>query len=430
MRISHALARLAHGEPTRRIRPEGGLPEGVHSTEGFARVLRRERDRADRNAQVLSLLTLEFAPENDPEDVRQVGAQLRARLRSTDELGWLDEKRMGVALPNTEPEGAWKLAEYIRLELVEFNPTPRYTVYSYPTFGRAEPGHDSGRPGSSGDDRGHAPRRNGAPLAPRNGTASGHVNGTSIHAEAQGGDRRGRPAAMRRSGFEAGGPALSLDALPETEFAPASLPLESLFLSPLPLWKRACDVALSALGLVVLSPLMATAAVAVAVSTPGPVIFRQKRAGLGGRSFDFLKFRTMHVDAEARLASLRDQNEVSGPVFKMTNDPRITPVGRILRKTSIDELPQLWNVLKGDMTLVGPRPPILDEVAEYTTWQRRRLDVTTGLTCLWQVNGRSNIPFESWTRLDIDYARRRSLSLDLQILMRTLPAVISMRGAK
>jgi lipopolysaccharide/colanic/teichoic acid biosynthesis glycosyltransferase len=159
------------------------------------------------------------------------------------------------------------------------------------------------------------------------------------------------------------------------------------------------------------------------------VIFRQTRIGRGGRPFVLFKFRTMCADAEKLKELLRARNEQTGPVFKMRRDPRVTRVGRLLRSTSIDELPQLWNVLRGDMTLVGPRPPTPDEVPKYEQWQRRRLSLTPGLTCIWQVSGRAEIGFLEWVRMDVRYAQRRSFWGDLRLLARTIPAILSGRGA-
>lgn len=208
-----------------------------------------------------------------------------------------------------------------------------------------------------------------------------------------------------------------------------------LTVSPVPrdpvalLLKRTIDFAGSLLGLLALSPLLLGIAAAIRVTSPGPILFRQRRVGLNGRIFVMLKFRSMYADAERRRRDLLDQNEVSGPVFKMKRDPRITPVGRILRKFSLDELPQLWNVLVGDMSLVGPRPPIQDEVKQYERWQRRRLSMRPGITCLWQVSGRNNVAFDEWMKLDLAYIDNWSLKLDFEILLRTVPAVVFARGA-
>jgi exopolysaccharide biosynthesis polyprenyl glycosylphosphotransferase len=194
--------------------------------------------------------------------------------------------------------------------------------------------------------------------------------------------------------------------------------------------KRLMDISGSLCGLVLLSPLLLSAAVLVKSTSAGPVFFIQERMGLRGRRFKLYKFRTMVKDAEKKLEELRHLNEVDGPVFKMRKDPRLTPIGRFLRKSSIDELPQLWNVFKGEMSLVGPRPPISAEVEKYDRWQRRRLSMRPGLTCLWQISGRSELDFDTWMKLDLKYIENWSLTLDLIILLKTVPAVLSTRGAK
>lgn len=193
--------------------------------------------------------------------------------------------------------------------------------------------------------------------------------------------------------------------------------------------KRAFDVLVSATFLILLAPLFVLVALAIKLESRGPVFFRQTRVGLNGRPFTMVKFRSMYIDAEERLQALRAFNEMSGPVFKMKNDPRITRVGRWLRKTSIDELPQFFNVLTGTMSVVGPRPPIPAEVRAYQRWQRRRLSVRPGITCTWQVSGRNAISFERWMELDLEYIDNWSLRRDFQIFLKTIPAVLSARGA-
>ena len=198
---------------------------------------------------------------------------------------------------------------------------------------------------------------------------------------------------------------------------------------PTPLWKRSLDIVISSVALLALSPLFAVIAIAIRIDSPGPVFFKHMRAGRGGRPFAFHKFRSMIVDAEQRRAALASQNEKDGPIFKIRRDPRITRVGRLLRRWSLDELPQLWNVLAGDISLVGPRSPTFDEVCQYERWHRRRLSVIGGITCTWQVSGRSDISFREWMRLDMRYIACRNLWNDLRLLARTLPAVVSGRGA-
>jgi exopolysaccharide biosynthesis polyprenyl glycosylphosphotransferase len=192
--------------------------------------------------------------------------------------------------------------------------------------------------------------------------------------------------------------------------------------------KRAIDVIGSGFALLFLLPVFAVVALAIKLDSPGPVFFKQIRVGLNGRKITFLKFRSKVKDAERLRSSLDARNEQSGPVFKIKNDPRISRVGRILRKYSLDELPQLINVLKGDMSLVGIRPPIPSEVEKYDRWQRRRLSMRPGITCLWQVNGRNRVSFEEWMKMDLDYIDHWSLKLDLGILLKTIPAVLRGSG--
>lgn len=193
--------------------------------------------------------------------------------------------------------------------------------------------------------------------------------------------------------------------------------------------KRGFDVLTSLFGLVLLSPFFLVIAILIKLDSRGPVFFRQVRAGKDGREFLFYKFRSMIEDAEELKESLMHLNELDGPVFKISEDPRITRIGRFLRRTSLDELPQLINVLRGEMSLVGPRPPLPCEVENYESWQREKLTVVPGITCLWQISGRNHIGFTEWMRLDIEYIRRQSLGLDFRILARTVPAVLSRKGA-
>ena len=193
--------------------------------------------------------------------------------------------------------------------------------------------------------------------------------------------------------------------------------------------KRAIDI-LGALALLALTlPLWLVASVMVRMTSPGPILFRQTRLGRAGQPFTCYKFRSMTVSAESEKADLLHLNETDGPVFKVRNDPRVTRAGKWLRRLSIDELPQLINVLVGEMSLVGPRPPLPDEVAKYEPRQRGRLAVKPGLTCIWQVSGRSNIGFEEWVELDLEYIRKRGIWLDVTLIVLTIPAVLRARGA-
>ncbi len=193
--------------------------------------------------------------------------------------------------------------------------------------------------------------------------------------------------------------------------------------------KRVLDVVVSIGALIVLSPLMLFTALAVKLDSPGPVFFKQTRVGKHGVTFGCYKFRSMYIDAEKRKADLAVQNEADGPIFKIKNDPRITRVGRLIRKLSVDELPQLINVLRGEMSLVGPRPPVPKEVAQYTVEQLHRLDAVPGITGLQQVSGRSDLNFKRWVELDLQYISEQSVWNDIKILLMTIPAVVTGRGA-
>lgn len=195
--------------------------------------------------------------------------------------------------------------------------------------------------------------------------------------------------------------------------------------------KRGLDVLVSLTALLLLWPSFIFISVLIKRTSPGPLFFRQKRCTLNGKKFTMYKFRTMVADAERKKRTLAAGNQVNGAAFKIDNDPRITPIGKVLRKYSLDELPQLWNVLRGDMSLVGPRPPLPREVKSYKAWQRRKLSMRTGLSCIWQTEGRSNITdFDEWMRMDLKYIDNWSLWLDLKIIFKTIPAVLFSTGAK
>ena len=195
--------------------------------------------------------------------------------------------------------------------------------------------------------------------------------------------------------------------------------------------KRVTDIFLSAIGLILLSPILLIVAIAIRIDSKGPIIFKQDRVGKDGKIFSMYKFRSMIVNAEELKAKLETKNEMSGPMFKMKNDPRITKVGRFIRKTSLDELPQLWNVLKGDMSLVGTRPPTVDEYEKYTPEQKKRLSFKPGITGLWQVSGRSEITnFDDVVKLDVSYIDDWTIWSDIKILLKTVKVVLMKDGAK
>lgn len=214
-----------------------------------------------------------------------------------------------------------------------------------------------------------------------------------------------------------------IDGIPLITFETTPANEEQLFL------KRLIDIVASGFGIVLLGPLFAVIAILIKATSKGPVLYIQKRAGLNGRKFVLYKFRSMYKGAHEKLSELIVRNEMAGPIFKIRNDPRITPVGRFLRKFSLDELPQLFNVFTGTMSLVGPRPPLPKEVRQYEPWQRRRLSMKPGITCLWQISGRNKVTFNEWIKLDLKYIDNWSLWLDIKILFKTIPAVLFARGA-
>ena len=193
--------------------------------------------------------------------------------------------------------------------------------------------------------------------------------------------------------------------------------------------KRAFDLSVSLAAVILLVPIIPLVAIMIKLDTAGPVLFRQERVGKNGRIFKFYKFRSMYAGAEQRKKEIEALNEQDGPVFKARSDPRVTNVGKFLRRSSLDEIPQIFNVVKGDMSVVGPRPPLPSEVEHYQPWHRRRLEVTPGITCLWQISGRSHLSFNEWMRLDMEYLKQRSIKTDLLILLKTIPAVIARKGA-
>ena len=377
---------------------DDGAAAGLHTRETLLRLLEHERARCDRNGRGFALVVFDLArlPGNGAAHRRLAGV-LTTRLRRTDACGCLDLERVAVILPDTELDPAWRVASDVRRATLDSLPGLACAVYAYPSAWWSEDDHH-------GD-------------APRTDTHVGWGNGN-------GNPHRpplDQPTTVPAPPRPAPNQPAARTALPER--------LEALLSEPIPAWKRSMDVVGAAIGLVLLSPIMALTALAVRLTSPGPVLFTQPRVGKDGRTFTFWKFRTMTVGAAERKPELADRNEQTWPVFKMKRDPRVTPLGRLLRKTSLDELPQLWNVVQGDMSLVGPRPPTLDEVQEYERWHLRRLELTPGLTCIWQVSGRSLIGFADWVRMDLQYARQRSVRVDLMLLARTVPAVLSGRGA-
>jgi lipopolysaccharide/colanic/teichoic acid biosynthesis glycosyltransferase len=398
-----------------RIRP-ARIPDGLNSKDEFHVILKRERARSDRNGQGFSVVAFRAGCQDANNAFAEcLKSVLLQRVRMTDEIGWLDEQRIGVLLCNTPTEGAWDYASHVQAALAAEGPVPECTVYTYPVLWV---GFDDEKGAAGPNDRGrqvlgkrglrHSPDRD---------------CGTS---------RKGRGTAARTGGGVMGANVLApaRDTVQSQRSRKPDVDLFPPVVSALPVWKRVMDIVGATVALIVLSPVMFAVAIAIRLTSNGPIIFRQLRAGLKGRPFTCYKFRTMVVDAEARKKRLLRYNERSGVAFKMTNDPRVTLLGHFLRKTSLDELPQFLNVLRGEMSLVGPRPLPIEEVQQQDAWHNMRLEVTPGITCLWQIYARHSRSFDRWARLDIEYIRKRSPLLDLKLLLLTIPAVISMRGAQ
>ena len=378
--------------------------EGIHSEKRFRIVLERERARCDRSQHEFSLVDFEVGDsETDSNQVRNLAHVLANRIRSIDEAGWLGRQHIGVLLPYTQATGARKLAEDVCQKISIRSLPPKYTIHTYPPISK-EP---SDRSGNSG------PFRIQDIPSKQKTTASPYSSASAKH------------TGRRKTDFTSQQP--KANRTPDCgELAEGIKPF---LLRPLPIWKRAMDIVGATVALIVFLPIMIAVAIAIKLTSKGPILFKQQRAGLGGIPFTFYKFRSMVIDAEDRKEDLLKHNERTGPAFKMTNDPRVTRVGNFIRKWSMDELPQLFNVVCGDISLVGPRPLPVNEALQHNQWQDRRLSVTPGITCLWQVYARHDTCFDRWTRLDIEYINERSPLLDLKILLKTLPAVLSRKGA-
>ena len=363
-------------------------------------VLRRERARADRQKGQFSLVMFRLVPARGRWATLRLSRLVLNEVRTTDEIGLYDRNTVCAILPDTVPEGAWRLIQRVNEMARAKSMNVEPVLYTYPTNWIDRDNHRDGHGGK-----------------PANGKHNGTHNGTTN------GDGRRLVEDFPESA------SARMAMTPETDQYP-SLPLESLLSRPPVFLKRLIDVGVSGSALIVLSPVIAAVAAIIKISSPGPIMFCQQRSGMGGQPFSIYKFRTMIVGADKMKQELRAQSEQDGPAFKMTHDPRVTSIGRLLRKTSLDELPQLLNVLKGDMSLVGPRPLPIDEQAAADQWHQSRLDVRPGLTCIWQVRGRSQVSFEEWMRMDLGYIHRYQLWHDLKLIVQTVPAVLLRRGAK
>ncbi len=366
---------------------------GLHSKETFQAIIRRERARVDRNSHCFSLAVFEIPRRNVDRKLyeQRLADTLVERSRFTDETGWLTKDDLGVLLTETGEEGTRVFADHVKLVMARWGPIPTCTIYTYPT-GWDGSGHGGGHRQLSFENLNVAPKTDALEPADARGPAACS------------------PAASdgREGAFD--------------DFAARYLSVR------MPIWKRALDVVGALAGLILLSPVMLATVGLIKLVSPGPVFFKQDRVGYLGRVFSCLRFRTMHVnnDVSGHQRYLSTLINSDDPMTKLDGgkDRRIIPFGRLLRVTAIDELPQLFNVLLGEMSLVGPRPCIPYEYEEYHLWHRNRVDAVPGLTGLWQVNGKNRTTFKQMMRLDIRYAREMSLWLDISILVRTVPAIL------
>ena len=355
------------------------------------RLLEKERFRSGRREIpfAFSVWSPSHTSPGDPGLWSRFCVEAARTMRLTDEIGvW--EQGIAILLTDTDLAGAEIACEKLRQRVVELEMAVAYELYVYPDEGRRD----------SSDDDSHA---RGLDTLPHSSAIQAAGDSSESTAARRDSRESAKPVAIRR--------------------------VDLLFERPTRGAKRAFDVIASTLALVVLAPVLLLVAIAVKLTSRGPVIFTQLREGRGGRVFKMYKFRTMVVNAEALQDQLRVHSEQDGPAFKMTNDPRLTSIGRILRKTCVDELPQLLNILRGEMSVVGPRPLPVKESQGCTTWQRRRLDVTPGLTCSWQAEAARQVTFDDWMRLDLRYARCPRLAEDLRLILRTVTTLLRAKAS-
>ena len=386
-KVSELLASLKVALTLNRV----GCAGKLQAPDAFGAAIRLEQARVDRNEHAFSLVVFEASDpvrqaqgrhETDTSVTHLLVRSLSDRIRSTDEIGWFDDRHIGVLLPYTSREGAHRFVEDISNSMGPDALPPKYTIYSYPSHWHC-------------DDDDETP---------------GQLHFTDMF-----------------SRWDAAGPGVPRASSPRFEGGTPSTR------GPLPTWKRAMDIAGSLFGLAVASPFLLVHTVILKAVSPGPVFFRQQRIGYMGRPFTMWKLRTMDVSVDAsvhqehvsQLINGANRRDSDRPMVKLDNHPHMIPGIIVLRKMCLDELPQLINVLRGEMSLVGPRPPLVYEVEEFLKWQHRRFDAVPGMTGLWQVSGKNRLSFSKMIRLDIQYSRRKSLLLDLIILLKTPLAIVS-----
>ena len=367
-------------------------------------VILKERMRCDRHSQFFALIVIQLSPINGMSQAKQmrlVAKTLHHKLRMTDEKGLLPKGGLGVMLPMTHVFGARKVQQTIMdaCELIGIQGDASIFTYGSSEAFERDVKNDNRDLHDSDSDFDLECRTRLSIHAASHVIMTPHAR--AIRADGDSQLRSGDSGVLNHH-----------STVSTTHFCPQY-----------PKWKRATDVVGSLLGLLLAGPVILTAAIAIKATSKGPVFFRQMRTGQFGNPFVMYKLRTMVVDAEELRAKLHALNERDGPAFKIKNDPRVTLVGKFLRSTGIDELPQLWNILIGNMAIVGPRPLPCDEDAQCKTWQRRRLDTKPGLTCFWQISKSRDISFEDWMRMDLQYSRKRSVRSDVSLVLKTVMAV-------
>jgi len=369
-------------------------------------VILKERMRCDRHSQYFALVVIHLLPRNgmnQSKQMRLVAKALHYKLRMTDEKGLLLQGGLGVMLPMTNFFGARKVQQTIvdACELIGIQVDASIFTYGSSEAFDLVAKNGNRNPSDSDSDSDFEPECR---------------TQTNLHAVTRV-IMTPHASAIRADGDS------QLRSVGSGDLNHESTVSTTHFCPQYPKWKRATDVVGSLFGLLLAGPVILTAAIAIKANSKGPIFFRQLRTGQFGNPFVMYKLRTMVVDAEELRAKLNALNERDGPAFKIKNDPRVTLVGKFLRSTGIDELPQLWNILIGNMAIVGPRPLPCHEDAQCKTWQRRRLDTKPGLTCFWQISKSRDISFEDWMRLDLQYSRKRSVRSDVSLVFKTVMAV-------
>ena len=379
---------------------------GIHSAERFWSILEFEQARSNRNGHQFSLVVFDTGNSGaDNVGRRRLACLLTSRIRSIDEAGWLDGERIGVLLPYTSAAGAWRLADDVCKTINGEVSPPDCAVYTYPSVWFP-------------DNNGHSDQLYFRDISPAWEIATRSFSASTKNVNEENIDLTKQQSQCNRT----------------QNWGELVEGFEPFHINSLPVWKRAMDIFGALLGLILLSPLMLAAAIVIKIVSPGPAFFRQQRVGYMGKIFYIWKFRTMEVGADTSvhqeyLAELINDaacnnGKSSKPMTKLDDDMQIIPFGRILRRTYFDELPQLLNVLRGEMSLVGPRPPIPYEVDKYLNWHKERIDVVPGMTGLWQVSGKNRLTFNEMVRLDVQYWRTKSVWLDIKILLKTPLAII------